>query len=509
MPLLSVALAVALMLVLVAWAKLDAFLALLLTAFAVGIANGLGPLGTLQSILKGLGATLGGVTLILVFGAMLGALVDSSGAARVITDRLVARFGPRGVQLAMVLTGFLVGLPMLYNAGFLLLIPLVYAVAAQTGRSIVWVGIPLAAALSVTHGFLPPHPAPTFVAFAYGADVNRTLAAGLLAAVPACLLGGVAFARLLPSRILAAASATSTFPGAGSSHGDAERGEERSSPSSAPKPVLIRRRAERDGGEDVNASSSGTTEGPRDSRPSFATSILTLLVPVLLMLVASVVDVVAGTAGIDVMRADADWRTALAAQVPGRGIQSLVLAAKFVGNANVALGIALAVALFTLGRRRGRPMPALMRDLDRATGGIAMILLVIAAGGALSQVLRDGGVAGWISERATGLHWNPLLVAFGIASLLRLAVGSATVAGMTTAGLLAPTVAASGVRPELMVLATGAGSLMFSHFNDTGFWMFKEYFGLGIKETFATWSVMEVIVALAGLFAALVMQALG
>ena len=306
MPLLSVALAVALMLVLVAWVKLDAFLALLLTAFAVGLVNGLGALGTLQSILRGLGATLGGVTLVLVFGAMLGALVDSSGAARVITQRLVARFGPRRVQLAMVLTGFLVGLPMLYNAGFLLLIPLVYTVAAQTGLSIVWVGVPLAAALSVTHGFLPPHPAPTFVAFAYGADVNRTLAAGLVAAVPACLLGGV---------------------------------------------------------------------------------------------------------------------------------------------------------------------------------------------------------AGWISERATGLRWNPLVVAFAIASLLRLAVGSATVAGMTTAGLLAPTVAASGVRPELMVLATGAGSLMFSHFNDTGFWMFKEYFGLGIRETFATWSVMEVIVALAGLGMALVMQA--
>ena len=161
MPLLSVALAVALMLALVAWVKLDAFLALLLTAFAVGLVNGLGALGTLQSILRGLGATLGGVTLVLVFGAMLGALVDSSGAARVITQRLVARFGVRRVQLAMVLTGFLVGLPMLYNAGFLLLIPLVYTVAAQTGLSIVWVGVPLAAALSVTHGFLPPHPAPT------------------------------------------------------------------------------------------------------------------------------------------------------------------------------------------------------------------------------------------------------------------------------------------------------------------------------------------------------------
>ncbi|MFL5582046.1 MAG: hypothetical protein ACJ8AO_16900, partial [Gemmatimonadaceae bacterium] len=137
-----------------------------------------------------------------------------------------------------------------------------------------------------------------------------------------------------------------------------------------------------------------------------------------------------------------------------------------------------------------------------------MILLVIAAGGALSQVLRDGGVAQYVTTRVTGLQWNPLLLAFGVAALLRLAVGSATVAGMTTAGLVAPMVTASGVRPELMVLATGAGSLMFSHFNDTGFWMFKEYFGLGIRDTFATWSVMEIIVALVGLGVALALQAL-
>jgi len=172
------------------------------------------------------------------------------------------------------------------------------------------------------------------------------------------------------------------------------------------------------------------------------------------------------------------------------------------------VGLAVAVAVWTLGLRRGRTMDAVMKDLARSVSGIAMILLVIAAGGALSQVLRDAGVAQWVSERATGLRWNPLVVAFAIAALLRLAVGSATVAGMTTAGLLAPTVAASGVRPELMVLATGAGSLMFSHFNDTGFWMFKEYFGLTVRETFATWSVMEIIVGLVGLAAALGLHAL-
>ena len=466
MPLLWVAVGVALMLALVSWARLDAFFALLLTCFAVGLLEGMDLLAVLASVLKGLGATLGGVTLILVLGAMLGALVDASGAARVITERLTARFGKQGVQLAMALTGLIVGLPMLYNAGFLLLIPLVFAVASATGLPLVYVGLPLASALSVTHGFLPPHPAPTFIAFAYGADVGRTLLLGLVAAVPACLIGGVLLARLLPA---------------------ARRG------------VPL---ARADG-----AAAEARGDAPA-TPPSLATSVGTILVPVALMLLAGVVDVAAGTAAIDPLRADVNGRAQLAAAVPDARLRALVVASKFLGNANVAMLVAVLVALYTLGLRRGRAMDALMRDLSRSVGAVAMILLVIAAGGAFSQVLRDAGVADYVSARATGLHWNPLLVAFGLASLLRLAVGSATVAGMTTAGLVAPVVAASGVRPELMVLATGAGSLMFSHVNDTGFWMFKEYFGLGLRDTFATWSVMEMTVALVGLGAALLMHAL-
>lgn len=462
MPLVSVALAVVLMLVLVTAARLDAFFALLITAVVVGLTSGMDALAVMQSVLRGFGGTLGNVGLILALGAMLGALVDTSGAARAITDRLTTTFGTGGIQFAMALTGFLVGLPMLYNAGFLLLIPLVFATAARTALPVVYVGLPLASALSVAHGFLPPHPAPTFVAFAYGADVGRTLAVGLVAAVPAVLLGGVAFARLLPRR------------------GD-------TAPASSP--------------------ATATPAAPAVTPPSFAVAVATILVPVLLMLVGGVVDVWAGTAGIDVMRADVDVRAQLVAAVPDAGTRALVIAGKVLGNASVALLVAVLVALRSLGLGRGRTMDAIMKDVGRATGAIAMILLVIAAGGALSQVLRDGGVAQWVTARAAGLAWNPLLVAFGVASLLRLAVGSATVAGMTTAGLLAPTVAAAGVRPELMVLATGAGSLMFSHFNDTGFWMFREYFGLTLKETFATWSVMEMIVGLVGVGAALVLQA--
>lgn len=457
MPLLWVAVAVALMLALVAIVKLDAFFALLITSLVVGLLQGMDLLSVLRSLLAGIGSTLGSVALVLVFGAMLGALVESSGAARVITERLRAWFGERRIQLAMAATGLLVGLPMLYNAGFLLLIPLVYTMARATGLPIVYLGLPLASALSVTHGFVPPHPAPTFIAFVYHADVARTLFAGIVAAVPACLLGGVWFGR-----------------------------RHRSRPGTIPPGIVI------------------PQDHAVEGAPSMALCLATLLVPVALMLLAGVVDVAAGTAGIDALAPDAPAK--LAAAVPNGALRALVVLAKFLGNANVALFVAVLVALYTFGLRRRRAMPALMREMGASVSSIAMILLVIAAGGALSQVLRDGGVATYISQRVVGLHWNPLLLAFGVASLIRLAVGSATVAGMTTAGLLAPTVVASGVHPELMVLATGAGSLMFSHFNDTGFWMFKEYFGLDIRETFLTWSVMEMIVAVVGLIVALVLQ---
>lgn len=464
MPLFSVFIAIAVLLALVLVMKLDAFLALIVTAFVVGFLNGMDALSILQSILKGISSTMGSVALILVFGAMLGKLVGDSGAARSIAEWLVARSGQRGVQFAMLGTGLLVGLPMLYNAGFIVLIPLVYGLAATTGLPLLYLGLPLAAALSVTHGFLPPHPAPTFMAFAYGANVNKTLALGLAAAVPACLAGGIGL-----SRVLARFKFRNTSP-----------------------PAALANMVVMEHGE----------------LPGVGISIVTMLIPVALMLGGALVDNLTGTTGIDPFRPDFDFRAGLAAAVPDPFARSLVIATKFLSNANVALLVAVFVAVYTLGLRRGRTMPALMETLRGGVTAISMILLIIAAGGAFSQVLRDAGVGDFVAHKAAGLKLNPLVLAFGIASFLRLAVGSATVAGMTTAGLVAPMVATSGVSPELMVLATGAGSLMFSHFNDTGFWMFKEYFNLTVPETLATWSVMEMTVASVGMGAVLVMSAL-
>jgi H+/gluconate symporter-like permease len=231
------------------------------------------------------------------------------------------------------------------------------------------------------------------------------------------------------------------------------------------------------------------------------------MVPVLLMLANAVLDISLGTSAIDPFRPGVDYKAQLATAVPDSTLRTLVTAFKFFGNANVALMIAVFVALYALGIRRGRKMEELMKSLSGSVGTIATIILIIAAGGAFSQVLRDGGVSDYITKQAAGIALNPLLLAFGVAALLRAAIGSATVAGMTAASVLAPTALGTDVHPELMVLATGAGSLMFSHFNDSGFWMFKEYFNATIKETFQTWSVMEAIVALVGLGVALAMNA--
>ncbi len=462
MPLLWVTAGIALLLVLVLVVRLDAFFALLLTAVAVGLLNGMGPLAVLDAMLRGIGSTMGSVVLVLVFGAMLGRLLDESGAAHVIVGRLAAAFGPRRVPFAMAAAGLLVGLPMLYNAGFLVLIPLVYALSVATGLPLAYLGVPLASALSATHGFLPPHPAPTFLAYAYGAGVGRTLAVGLVAAVPAVLLGGILFGRTLRTGAVAAA---------------------------VPPPALFTRR-----------------EVDPAALPRIGVAAGTALVPVLCMLSGALVDAVAGTAALDPIGNVAGFTTRLAAAVPDPTLRAVVVAGKFVGNANVALLAGVLVALYTLGVRRGRRMDDLMPALAGAVGGVAMLVLVIAAGGAFAQVLRDGGVADYVARRAILLRWNPILLAFAVAAALRFAVGSATVAALTTAGIIAPIAHAGVARPELLVIATGAGSLMFSHVNDTGFWMFKQYFNLTVRQTFATWSVMEAIIALTGLAAALLLR---
>ena len=258
-----------------------------------------------------------------------------------------------------------------YNAGFLVLIPLVYTVALTTGLPLVYIGLPLAAALSVTHGFTPPHPAPTFLTLLYHADVNQTLLVGLIAAIPAALLGGIVFSRVLRIRDL------------------------------TPPEGLVRGVALE-----------------RDALPGFGISLVTALVPVILMLANAIIDISLGTAGIDPARPE--YGAQLAAAVPAaRRSNCSVTGFKFFGNPNIALMISVLVAVYVLGVRRGRSMDSLMRSVQGGVASIAGILLIIAAGGAFSQVLRDGGVSDYITRQAAQIHINPLLLAFGVAALLR------------------------------------------------------------------------------------------
>ena len=428
MPLILLGLSVVLLLLLIVRFKLNPFLALLLVSFLIGILNGMSAEAALRSILKGIGDTMGSLVLILVFGAVLGKLIEESGAAHTISHAFTALFGARRIQFSMLATGFLVGLPMIYNASFLVLIPLVYTLSNTSGMPLMQLGIPLSSALSVTHAYLPPHPAPTSIAILYKADVNRTLLYGLALAVPGALLAGPVLARFF--RKLKNQPPAELFQGATFRH---------------------------------------------DELPGLAVSLFSILIPVLLMLAGALAS----------MKRNADG--------------GLMAAAKFVSDPNVALLVAVLAGLYTLGLRRGRQMDALMKSVAAAVASVSMVILIIASGGAFKQVLIDCGTGNAIKDIVMRAHLSPILLAWATAAMMRLALGSATVAAITAAGIVVPLVPHSGVAPELLVIATTSGSLMFSHFNDIGFWMFKEYYNVSIKQTFQIWTVMESIVAVVGL----------
>ncbi|WP_026883144.1 gluconate:H+ symporter [Clostridium akagii] len=432
MPLFIVAMGVLLLLLLMIKFKLNGFISLILVALVVGIAEGMKPIDTVTSIQNGVGGTLGSLALILGFGAMFGKIIADSGAAQRIARSLITKFGVKRIQWAVVLTGFIVGIAMYYEIGFVLLIPLVFTIAEMTELPLLYIGIPMAAALSVTHGFLPPHPGPVAISAIYKASISMTLFYGIIIAVPTVIIAGPVFTLFLKKIDHKATN------------------------------NLFKARIFED-----------------DEMPSFKISVLTAIIPSVLMAFSAVCEIVLPkTSGV-------------------RGF------AGFIGSPLMAMFISVIVSIFTLGIFRGKKMEEIMKSIADAASGIAMILLIIGGGGAFKQVLIDSGVGKYIATLMVGTNISPLLLAWLIAALLRLALGSATVASMTAAGLVLPMIASTNANPALMVLATGAGSLIFSHVNDPGFWMFKEYFGLTIGETLSSWSVMETIISVMGLIGVL------
>jgi Gnt-I system high-affinity gluconate transporter len=435
MPLLIVILGIALLFLLITRFKLNAFIAFILVSLLVGITEGMELSVVVQSIQNGIGDTLGFLVMILGLGAMLGKLVADSGAAQRITSSLVRRFGRKNIQWAVVLTGFIVGIPMFYSVGFVILVPLVFTVAATTGMPLLYVGLPMLASLSVTHGYLPPHPAPTAITILFNAHLGKTLLYGLIIAIPAIVIAGPGFSRT--TRHIVA----------------------------TPLKEFINPRVLND-----------------DEMPGLGISILTALLPVLLIAAATLAELF----------------------MPETLVITRIIT--FLGNPVIAMLLAVLVAIYTLGRARGKPMKDIMDSVAKSISGITMVLLIIAGAGALKQVLVDSGVSDYIASLLKGSTLSPLLLAWMIAAVIRVCVGSATVAGLTAAGIVLPLIQSTGANAELMVLAIGSGSLMLSHVNDGGFWLFKEYFNLSVKDTLRTWTLMETIVSIIGLLGVLALN---
>jgi Gnt-I system high-affinity gluconate transporter len=435
MLLLIVILGISLLLFLILVLKFNSFLSFIIVSLAVGLAIGMPIEKAVVSIENGIGTTMGFLVLILGFGSMLGKLVSESGAAQKITTKLINAFGIKHIQLALMLTGFVVGVSLFYDVGFFIMIPLVFTVAASTGLPLLYVGLPMLAALSVTHGYLPPHPAPTAITAMFQADLGKTMVYGIIVAIPAIVISGPVLSKVL-SRIEA-------------------------------KPLA----------EFVNQKVLTDEE-----MPGFWVSFFSSLMPVILISCSTI-------AGFFLPKTN-DIRIALG----------------WVGNPVIAMLLSVLFAIYTLGLARGRKITDIMNSLAHSVTSITMIMLLIAGAGALKQVLVDGGVSQYIGGLLSQSTLSPLFLGWLIATILRFCVGSATVAGITTAGIVLPLVTGGGVVPELMVLAIGSGSLMFGHVNDGGFWLFKEYFNLSIKDTMKTWVVMETSIGITGLIGVMILS---
>jgi Gnt-I system high-affinity gluconate transporter len=434
MSILIVLLCIALLVVLITYFKVNAFLAFLIISITAGLLLGIDVARITSSVQKGIGDMLGSLVIVIVCGAMLGKLVAESGAAQRISSGMMYLFGERYIQWALMFTGFIIGIPLFYNVGFVLVVPLIFTVAFRYNFPVVYIGLPMLAALSVTHGFLPPHPSPTALVAQFNADMGKTLLYGILIGLPTVIVAGPIFAKTL-RRI---------------------------------NPQVLK--------------TFQSNSLPEEKLPSLANSIISALLPVILLAITTVV----------------------VPRMKGEGlIHDIFL---FISDPAMVMLISLAIATFTLGVNMGTGLKRIMDIYGDAVKDIAMLLLIMGGAGALKQVLIDSGMSNEIAAALDGLDIHPLILGWFIACVIRVCVGSATVAGLTAAGIMLPMLSRPDVDPNLMVLSIGAGSLMFSHVNDAGFWLYKEYFNLSIKDTIRSWSLMETIVAVCGLIGVLIVN---
>jgi Gnt-I system high-affinity gluconate transporter len=425
-----------LLVALISWGKVNAFLAFLVVSIVTGLLLGIS-FGTItQSVYKGIGDTLGQLAIVIVLGAMLGKIVAESGAAQRIATYMMTIFGEKYIQWALMVTGFIIGIPLFYNVGFVLMVPLIFSVVYKYKLPAVYIGLPMLASLSVDHGFLPPHPAPAALVGQFHANMGKTLLYGMIIAIPAVILAGVVYSKTLKGIV------------------------------SSPLQGLV------------------AAEKPEEQLPSMGNSLLTSLLPVILLMLTTLLPLV--------LHGSPAWANLLA----------------FVSDPAIILLVAIGWATYSLGIRCGMPMMKIMQIYESAVKDVAVILLIVAGAGALKEVFTDSGVSKEIASYLQVWPIHPLVLGWLMAAIIRVCLGSATVAGLTAAGLILPLMNRMHVDPNLMVLSVGAGSLLFSHVNDSGFWMFKEYFNLSIKDTIRSWSVMETIVSVVGLGGVLLLNLL-
>jgi len=452
---LAAVLGIAAVVVLIAWAKFHPFLALIIGSGVLGLVAGASPGATVTSFTTGLGSTTGSVGLLIALGSMIGALLAQSGGADGIVNRIVERVSGSALPWAMAGVAALVGLPLFFEVGVVLLVPIVLLVARRTDIGLLRIGIPALAGLSVLHGLVPPHPGPLVAISSLNADLGLTLLFGLICAIPTVIVAGPVFGNWISKRVevpVPALLETAAVSGA-ISGAQVPGSEDYESP-----------------GQDERAEAA-THRGT----PGFWPAVLTVLLPIVLMLARAV-----GELTLD----------------KGSHLRNTL---DVLGNPPVALLFGVLVAMWTLGKRAGMDRRQTNAVLGGALPPIAGILLIVAAGGGFKQVLVDAGVGNVVAEAAKDAHVNALLLGWLVAVGIRVATGSATVATITAAGIVAP-LATTLDKPtvSLLALAIGCGSLFFSHVNDAGFWLVKEYFGMTVGQTIKTWSVMETIISVVG-----------
>jgi GntP family gluconate:H+ symporter len=451
---------VLLLLVLIVRLRLHAALGLAIAAILLGVASGMPLKQVPVSFTGGVGTMMGHIAIILGMGAILGQLLAASGGAASLGRVLVEGWGPRGLPWALLGLGVVVGMPVFFEVGLVLLMPIIVESARRSGKPAILVGLPVLAGLSVTHGLLPPHPSAMLAATVYHADVGRTILWGLVAGLPAAVLAGPVLGWFLIRRW--------------------ERKQIRLSGNSVSSTPMI----------GANPELAGAVEGG-PAAAGAVRALIAILLPIALIFVGS-------------------WADSIAA--PGSALNGTL---HLVGSPDMAMLIAVLAALATLGLRipvAGEGKAAhrgemLRRLTAESFGPIAGVLVILSAAGALSGILRDSGAAQATVGLAMGLHMPPLVLAWAMAAVVRVCMGSSTVATAVASGVLAPMAGHMGVRPEMLVLATGSGSLLLSHVNDSGFWLVGSLFKLDAKSTLGTWSMLETVLSVTGLGTTLLLAA--